>query len=72
MSSNVVPLKVWSKYRVSFNRSTSYVATVLASGEADAKSMVLRTLDEQDMELMQEMLTSKGTTYTDITGVRSE
>jgi len=69
MSSNVVPLKVWSKYRVSFNRSTSYVATVLASGEADAKSMVLRTLDEQDMELMQEMLTSKGTTYTDITGV---
>jgi hypothetical protein len=72
MSSNVVPLKVWSKYRVSFNRSTSYVATVLASGEADAKSMVLRTLDEQDMELMQEILTSKGTTYTDITGVRSE
>ena len=72
MSSNVVPLKVWSKYRVSFNRSTSYVATVLASGEADAKSMVLRTLDEQDMELMQEMLTSKGTKYTDITGVRSE
>ena len=69
MSSNVVPLKVWSKYRVSFNRSTSYVATVLASGEADAKSMVLRTLDEQDMELMQEILTSKGTTYTDITGV---
>ena len=69
MSSNVVPLKVWSKYRVSFNRSTSYVATVLASGEADAKSMVLRTLDEQDMELMQEMLTSKGTTYTDITVV---
>ena len=69
MSSKVVPLKVWSKYRVSFNRSTSYVATVLASGEADAKSMVLRTLDEQDMELMQEILTSKGTTYTDITGV---
>ena len=69
MSSNVVPLKVWSKYRVSFNRSTSYVATVLASSEADAKSMVLRTLDEQDMELMQEILTSKGTTYTDITGV---
>ena len=69
MSSNVVPLKVWSKYRVSFNRSTSYVATVLASGEDDAKSMVLRTLDEQDMELMQEILTSKGTTYTDITGV---
>ena len=69
MSSNVVPLKVWSKYRVSFNRSTSYVATVLASGEADAKSMVLRTLDEQDMELMQEILTSKGTTYTDITVV---
>ena len=54
---------------MSFNRSTSYVATVLASGEADAKSMVLRTLDEQDMELMQEILTSKGTTYTDITGV---
>ena len=69
MSSNVVPLKVWSKYRVSFNRSTSYLATVLASGEADAKSMVLRTLDEQDMELMQEILTSKRTTYTDITVV---
>ena len=67
--SNVVALKVWSKYKVSFNRSTDYVATVVASSEADAKSMVLRTLDEQDMELMQEMLTSKGTTYTDITGV---
>ena len=69
MSSNVVPLKVWSKYRVSFNRSTSYVATVLASGEADAKSMVLRTLDEQDMELMQEILTSKGITYTNIESI---
>jgi pyridoxine/pyridoxamine 5'-phosphate oxidase len=72
MSSNVVQLKVWSTYKVSFNRSTSYVATVIASGEADAKSMVLRTLDDEDMELMTEILTSKGTTYTDITGVRSE
>ena len=67
--SNVVNLKVWSNYKVSFNRSTSYVATVLASGEADAKSIVLRTLQDEDMELMQEMLSSKGTTYTDITGV---
>ena len=67
--SNVVNLKVWSNYKVSFNRSTSYVATVLASGEADAKSIVLRTLEDQDLELMQEMLSSKGTTYTDITGV---
>ena len=67
--SNVVNLKVWSNYKVSFNRSTSYVATVLASGEADAKSIVLRTLEDEDMVLMQEMLSSKGTTYTDITGV---
>ena len=67
--SNVVNLKVWSNYKVSFNRSTSYVATVLASGEADAKSIVLRTLEDQDLELMQEMLSSKSTTYTDITGV---
>ena len=67
--SNVVNLKVWTNYKVSFNRSTSYVATVLASGEADAKSIVLRTLEDEDMVLMQEMLSSKGTTYTDITGV---
>ena len=67
--SNVVNLKVWTNYKVAFNRSTSYVATVLASGEADAKSIVLRTLQDEDMELMQEMLSSKGTTYTDITGV---
>ena len=67
--SNVVNLKVWTNYKVSFNKSTSYVATVLASGEADAKSIVLRTLEDEDMVLMQEMLSSKGTTYTDITGV---
>ena len=67
--SNVVNLKVWTNYKVAFNRSTDYVATVIACSEADAKSMVLRTLDDHDMEMMQEMLTSKGTTYTDITGV---
>lgn len=67
--SNVVKLKVWTNYKVAFNRSTDYVATVIASSEADAKSMVLRTLDDQDMELMQEMLTSKGATFTNITEV---
>ena len=68
--SNVVNLKVWTNYKVSFNRSTSYVATVLASGEADAKSIVLRTLEDQDMELMQEMLTSKGVTYTNVESIK--
>ena len=68
--SNVVALKVWSKYKVSFNRSTDYVATVVASSEADAKSMVLRTLDDQDMELMQEILSSKGITYTNIESIK--
>ena len=67
--SNVVNLKIWTNYKVSFNRSTSYVATVLASTEAEAKRLVLRTLEDEDMELMQEMLSSKGITYTDITGV---
>ena len=68
--SNVVNLKVWTNYKVSFNRSTSYVATVLASTEAEAKSLVLRTLDDQDMELMQEMLTSKGVTYTNVESIK--
>lgn len=70
--SNVVKLKVWTNYKVAFNRSTDYVATVIASSEADAKSMVLRTLDDQDMEMMQEMLSSKGTTFTNITGVKQQ
>ena len=68
--SNVVPLKVWTTYKVSFNRSTDYTAKVLASSPDDAKHMVLRVLDDQDMELMQEMLVSKGTTYTNVLEVK--
>ena len=64
--SNVVPLKVWSNYKVSVNRSTDYTFTVLACSPEDAKHMVLRVLDEQDMELVKDMMTSKGTTYTNI------
>ena len=70
MSGNVVPMRMFKNYRVSFNRSTDYVATVFACSADDAKSMVLRCLDDQDMELMQDMLTSKGTTYTNVTEVK--
>ena len=68
--SNVFPLKVWTSYKVSFNRSTDYVATVFASSPEDAKHMVLRCLEDQDMELMQDMLTSKGVTYTNVESVK--
>ena len=64
--SNVVPLKVWSNYKVSINRSTDYTFTVLACSPEDAKSMVLRALDEQDMVLTQEIMTDKGPTYTNV------
>ena len=64
--SNVVPLKVWSNYKVSINRSTDYTFTVLACSPEDAKSMVLRALDEQDMALTQDMMTAKGPTYTNV------
>lgn len=64
--SNVVPLKVWTSYRVSFNRSTDYVAKVLASSPEDAKHTVLRVLADEDMQLMQEMLVHKGVTYTNV------
>ena len=64
--SNVVPLKVWSNYKVSINRSTDYTFTVLACSPEDAKSMVLRALDEQDMSLTQDMMTAKGPTYTNV------
>jgi hypothetical protein len=70
MSSNVVTMRMFKNYQVSFNRSTDYVATVFACSAEDAKHMVLRCLDDQDMELMQDMLTSKGTTYTNVTGVK--
>lgn len=66
MSGNVVPMKMFKNYKVSFNRSTDYVATVFACSSEDAKHMVLRCLNDQDMELMQDMLTSKGTTYTNV------
>jgi len=64
--SNVVPLKVWSNYKVSINRSTDYTFTVLACSPEDAKHMVMRALDEQDMELTKDMMTWKGPTYTDV------
>ena len=64
--SNVVPLKVWSNYKVKINRSTDYTFTVLACSTEDAKSMVLRALDEQDMVLTQEIMTDKGPTYTNV------
>ena len=64
--SNVVPLKVWSNYKVSINRSTDYTFTVLACSPEDAKSMVLRALDEQDMELTRDIMTAKGPTYTNV------
>ena len=67
--SNVVPLKVWSNYKVSINRSTDYTFTVLANSPEDAKSMVLRALDEQDMELTKDMMTARGPTYNNVTGV---
>jgi hypothetical protein len=68
--SNVVPMKMFRNYKVAFNRETSYVATVFACSAEDAKHMVLRCLDDQDMELMQDMLTAKGTTYTSIESVK--
>jgi hypothetical protein len=43
---------------------------VFACSAEDAKHMVLRCLDDQDMELMQDMLTAKGTTYTSIESVK--
>lgn len=64
--SNVVPLKVWSNYKVSINRSTDYTFTVLACSPEDAKHMVIRALDEQDMELTKDMMTWKGPTYTNV------
>lgn len=64
--SNVVPLKVWSNYKVSINRSTDYTFTVLACSTEDAKHMVMRALDEQDMELTKDMMTWKGPTYTNV------
>ena len=64
--SNVVPLKVLSNYKVSINRSTDYTFTVLACSPEDAKSMVLRALDEQDMELTRDIMTAKGPTYTNV------
>lgn len=64
--SNVVPLKVWSNYKVSINRSTDYTFTVLACSPEDAKHMVMRALDEQDMELTKDMMTWKGPTYTNV------
>ena len=67
--SNVVPLKVWTSYRVSFNRSTDYVAKVLAGSPEEAKHIVLSVLDDEDMQLMQEMLVHKGVTYTTVTEV---
>ena len=70
MSSNVVPMKLFKNYKVSFNRSTDYTATVFACSPDDAKHMVLRCLGDQDMELMQDMLTAKGVTYTNIMTVK--
>jgi hypothetical protein len=32
--------------------------------------MVLRCLEDQDMELMQDMLTAKGVTYTNVESVK--
>ena len=68
--SNVVPMKMFRNYKVTFNRETNYVATVFACSPEDATAMVLRCLDDQDMELMQDMLTAKGTTYTSIESVK--
>jgi hypothetical protein len=68
--SNVVPLKVWTTYKVTFNRSTDYVAKVVASTPEDAKHTVLQVLAEEDMELMQEMLVHKSTTYTNVIEVK--
>ena len=64
--SNVVPLKVWSNYKVSVNRSTDYTLTVLACSPEDAKHIVLKTLDDEDMEMLKGMMTRKGTTYTNV------
>ncbi len=64
--SNVVPLKVWSNYKVSINRSTDYTFTVLACSPEDAKHIVMRALDEQDMELTKDIMTAKGPTYTNV------
>ena len=50
--SNVVPMKMFRNYKVAFNRETSYVATVFACSAEDAKHMVLRCLDDQDVELV--------------------
>ena len=68
--SNVVPMKMFRNYKVAFNRSTDYVATVFACSAEDAKHMMLRCLEDQDMELMQDMLTAKGVTYTNVESIK--
>ena len=68
--SNVVPSNLRSSYKVSFNRSTDYVATVQASSQEDAESMVRRALAEEDMEQMQKILTAKDATDTKILSVK--
>ena len=68
--SNVVPMKLFKNYHVEFERKTSYTAKVFATSDADAKHMVLRVLESEDIEEMTEMLISKGTTYTNVESVK--
>jgi hypothetical protein len=63
-------MKMFRNYKVAFNRSTDYVATVFACSAEDAKHMMLRCLEDQDMELMQDMLTAKGVTYTNVESIK--
>ena len=67
--SNVVPFKTRGSWRVSFSRSTEYVATVQAVSQEDAGSIVLRALAEEDMERMQRILTAKTATDTKILAI---
>lgn len=69
MSNKVVPLKVWKRYSVSFNRSTDYTFRVLATSKEEARHIVLSTLDDHDMETMNEMLSGKSPTYTNILSI---
>lgn len=70
--SNVVPFKTRGSWRVSFSRSTDYVATVQAVSQEDAESIVLRALAEEDMEQIQKILTAKAETYTKIMSIKAK
>lgn len=70
MSSNVVPMKLFKNYSVTFNRSTDYTFRVLATNESDAKHQVLTILDSQCIETFNEHLTGKSVTYTNILEIK--